>query len=60
MYSIFSMALAISLVSFAHGQAPSRTASPLLPDGVQIMAIIPTEAGQIGINPVDVPPESDV
>lgn len=54
------MALAISLVSFAHGQAPSRTANPLLPDGVQIMAIIPTEAGQIGINPVDVPPESDM
>ena len=58
MYSKFSIALAISLVSFAHGQEPSRTA--ILPDGVHIAAIIPTEPGQIGINPVDVPPESDM
>lgn len=53
-----SIAAFIQLISLSHCQVPSPTISRL--DGVQIAAIIPTEAGQIGINPVDIPDESNM
>lgn len=58
MYSRASVILAILFNSFSYGQLSSPTIK--LPAGVQIAAIIPTEPGQIGINPVDIPAASDM
>ncbi|KAK8127785.1 hypothetical protein PG984_008893 [Apiospora sp. TS-2023a] len=50
-----SLIIALSTDCFVLGQELSPTETKNLADGVQIAAIVPTEPGQIGINPWDIP-----
>ncbi|EEY22377.1 predicted protein [Verticillium alfalfae VaMs.102] len=52
--------LAFSAVPFCLAQdaLPSQTLNPI--DGIRVAAIRPTEAGQIGIDPVDIPPDESM
>ncbi|KPM42160.1 hypothetical protein AK830_g4435 [Neonectria ditissima] len=50
-----SLFLVLSSVSFCFGQDATPTVT-VPDDGLGVMAIVPTTTGQIGINPVDIPP----
>ncbi|KAF7542200.1 hypothetical protein G7Z17_g11791 [Cylindrodendrum hubeiense] len=50
-----SLVLALSSTPLCFGQDDPPTVT-LPDDGLAIMAIVPTTTGQIGINPVDIPP----
>ncbi|KAH7165280.1 hypothetical protein EDB81DRAFT_942360 [Dactylonectria macrodidyma] len=51
----YSLVCFLSSIPFCFGQdgTPTMTA---LADGLGVLAIVPTTTGQIGINPVDIPP----
>lgn len=58
MYLQSTVVLVLSIISLGDCIAPSAAAK--VPDGVRVAAVIPTKPGQIGINPVDIPPQKSM
>lgn len=50
-----SLIFVLSSISLCFGQDGTPTVTAL-EDALGVMAIVPTTTGQIGINPVDIPP----
>lgn len=50
------LAVLLYSVYFCSAEEPTSTISGA-PTDVQVVAIVPTDDGQIGINPVDIPPK---